>query len=91
VRREVGLASHVTVDRWQFTLTVMFHDLFPILTMGLALFGLVVLAGHGANFLAAPADPPLLGRAQGPHARSSGLRWSSPWRSPSRPTACDTR
>jgi cytochrome bd ubiquinol oxidase subunit I len=32
------LASHVTVDRWQFTLTVMFHYLFPILTMGLALF-----------------------------------------------------
>jgi cytochrome d ubiquinol oxidase subunit I len=26
------------VDRWQFTLTVMFHYLFPILTMGLALF-----------------------------------------------------
>jgi cytochrome d ubiquinol oxidase subunit I len=32
------LSSHVTVDRWQFTLTVMFHYLFPILTMGLALF-----------------------------------------------------
>jgi cytochrome bd-type quinol oxidase subunit 1 len=32
------LASHVTVDRWQFMLTVMFHYLFPILTMGLALF-----------------------------------------------------
>jgi cytochrome bd ubiquinol oxidase subunit I len=26
------------VDRWRFTLTVMFHYLFPILTMGLALF-----------------------------------------------------
>jgi cytochrome d ubiquinol oxidase subunit I len=26
------------VDRWQFTLTVMFHYLFPILTMGLSLF-----------------------------------------------------
>jgi cytochrome d ubiquinol oxidase subunit I len=34
----LALASHVTVDRWQFTLTVMFHYLFPILTMGLALF-----------------------------------------------------
>jgi cytochrome bd ubiquinol oxidase subunit I len=32
------MSSHVTVDRWQFTLTVMFHYLFPILTMGLALF-----------------------------------------------------
>jgi cytochrome d ubiquinol oxidase subunit I len=32
------LSSHVTVDRWQFTLTVMFHYLFPILTMGLGLF-----------------------------------------------------
>jgi cytochrome bd ubiquinol oxidase subunit I len=33
-----ALSSHVTVDRWQFTLTVMFHYLFPILTMGLAIF-----------------------------------------------------
>jgi cytochrome d ubiquinol oxidase subunit I len=32
------MSSHVTVDRWQFTLTVMFHYLFPIVTMGLALF-----------------------------------------------------
>jgi cytochrome d ubiquinol oxidase subunit I len=32
------VSSHVTVDRWQFTLTVMFHYLFPILTMGLSLF-----------------------------------------------------
>ena len=32
------MSSQVTVDRWQFTLTVMFHYLFPILTMGLALF-----------------------------------------------------
>ncbi|MCW3001487.1 MAG: cytochrome bd quinol oxidase subunit 1 apoprotein [Conexibacter sp.] len=32
------MSSHVTVDRWQFTLTVMFHYLFPILTMGLAAF-----------------------------------------------------
>jgi cytochrome bd ubiquinol oxidase subunit I len=32
------VSSHVTVDRWQFTLTVTFHYLFPILTMGLALF-----------------------------------------------------
>ena len=32
------MSSHVTVDRWQFTLTVMFHYLFPILTMGLSLF-----------------------------------------------------
>jgi cytochrome d ubiquinol oxidase subunit I len=32
------MSSHVTVDRWQFTLTVMFHYLFPIMTMGLALF-----------------------------------------------------
>jgi cytochrome d ubiquinol oxidase subunit I len=32
------VSSHVTVDRLQFTLTVMFHYLFPILTMGLSLF-----------------------------------------------------
>jgi cytochrome d ubiquinol oxidase subunit I len=32
------VSSHVTVDRLQFTLTVTFHYLFPILTMGLALF-----------------------------------------------------
>ena len=32
------MSSHVTVDRWQFTLTITFHYLFPILTMGLALF-----------------------------------------------------
>ena len=32
------MSSHVTVDRWQFTLTVMFHYVFPILTMGLSLF-----------------------------------------------------
>jgi len=31
------LSSNVTVDRLQFTLTVTFHYLFPILTMGLAL------------------------------------------------------
>ena len=30
----------------------------------IGLFGLVVLAGHGASFLAARADPPLLERAQ---------------------------
>ena len=33
------MSSHVTVDRWQFTLTVMVHYVFPIITMGLALFG----------------------------------------------------
>jgi cytochrome d ubiquinol oxidase subunit I len=32
------VSSHVTVDRLQFTLTVTFHYLFPILTMGSALF-----------------------------------------------------
>jgi cytochrome d ubiquinol oxidase subunit I len=32
------MSSHVTVDRWQFALTVTFHYLFPILTMGLGLF-----------------------------------------------------
>jgi cytochrome d ubiquinol oxidase subunit I len=32
------LSSHVTVDRLQFTLTVTFHYLFPILTMGVGLF-----------------------------------------------------
>jgi cytochrome bd ubiquinol oxidase subunit I len=32
------VSSHVTVDRLQFTLTVTFHYLFPILTMGIALF-----------------------------------------------------
>jgi cytochrome d ubiquinol oxidase subunit I len=32
------MSSHVTVDRWQFTLTVMVHYVFPIITMGLALF-----------------------------------------------------
>jgi cytochrome bd ubiquinol oxidase subunit I len=31
------VSSNVTVDRLQFTLTVTFHYLFPILTMGLAL------------------------------------------------------
>ena len=31
------MSSNVTVDRLQFTLTVTFHYLFPILTMGLAL------------------------------------------------------
>src|ERR671939_204023 len=31
------MSSHVLVDRLQFTLTVTFHYLFPILTMGLAL------------------------------------------------------
>jgi cytochrome bd ubiquinol oxidase subunit I len=32
------MSSHVLVDRLQFTLTVTFHYLFPILTMGLALY-----------------------------------------------------
>src|SRR3954462_1416816 len=32
------MTSHVLVDRLQFTLTVTFHYIFPILTMGLALF-----------------------------------------------------
>jgi cytochrome bd ubiquinol oxidase subunit I len=32
------MSSHVTADRLQFALTVTFHYLFPILTMGLALF-----------------------------------------------------
>src|ERR687886_993732 len=32
------MSDHVLVDRLQFTLTVTFHYLFPILTMGLALF-----------------------------------------------------
>jgi cytochrome bd ubiquinol oxidase subunit I len=32
------MSSNVTVDRLQFALTVTFHYLFPILTMGLALF-----------------------------------------------------
>jgi cytochrome bd ubiquinol oxidase subunit I len=32
------MSSHVTVDRLQFALTATFHYLFPILTMGLALF-----------------------------------------------------
>jgi cytochrome d ubiquinol oxidase subunit I len=32
------MSSHVTVDRLQFTLTVTFHYLFPIFTMGSALF-----------------------------------------------------
>jgi cytochrome bd-type quinol oxidase subunit 1 len=32
------VSSEVTVDRLQFTLTVTYHYLFPILTMGLALF-----------------------------------------------------
>jgi cytochrome d ubiquinol oxidase subunit I len=40
MRRPIAAAvsSHVTVDRLQFTLTVTFHYLFPVLTMGLALF-----------------------------------------------------
>ena len=32
------MSSHVTADRLQFALTVTFRYLFPILTMGLALF-----------------------------------------------------
>jgi hypothetical protein len=32
------MSSHVTVDRWQFTLTVNVPLPLPILTMGLALF-----------------------------------------------------
>jgi cytochrome bd ubiquinol oxidase subunit I len=32
------MSDHVLVDRLQFTLTITFHYLFPILTMGLALF-----------------------------------------------------
>jgi cytochrome d ubiquinol oxidase subunit I len=32
------VSDHVTVDRLQFAFTVTFHYLFPILTMGLALF-----------------------------------------------------
>jgi cytochrome d ubiquinol oxidase subunit I len=32
------VSSHVTVDRLQFSLTVTFHYLFPILSMGLGLF-----------------------------------------------------
>jgi len=32
------VSDHVTVDRLQFSLTITFHYLFPILTMGLALF-----------------------------------------------------
>jgi len=32
------MSSHVLVDRLQFALTVTFHYIFPILTMGLALF-----------------------------------------------------
>jgi cytochrome d ubiquinol oxidase subunit I len=32
------MSSHVTADRLQFALTVTFHYLFPILTMGLAVF-----------------------------------------------------
>jgi cytochrome d ubiquinol oxidase subunit I len=32
------VSSHVTVDRLQFSLTVTFHYLFPILTMGVGLF-----------------------------------------------------
>jgi cytochrome bd-type quinol oxidase subunit 1 len=45
------MSSNVTVDRWQFTLTVMFHYLFPILTMGLALFiaWLELSAAYGAS------------------------------------------
>ncbi len=33
-----AMDDHVLIDRLQFTLTVTFHYLFPILTMGLALF-----------------------------------------------------
>jgi cytochrome d ubiquinol oxidase subunit I len=32
------VSSHVTIDRLQFAFTVTFHYLFPVLTMGLALF-----------------------------------------------------
>jgi cytochrome bd ubiquinol oxidase subunit I len=45
------MSNHVTVDRLQFTLTVTFHYLFPILTMGLALFlaGLATRAYFGGE------------------------------------------
>jgi cytochrome d ubiquinol oxidase subunit I len=49
------VSSHVTLDRWQFTLTVMFHYLFPILTMGLSLYMLwfvtVATFGREARWL----------------------------------------
>src|SRR3982751_1565893 len=32
------MSDHVMIDRLQFTLTVTFHYIFPILTMGIALF-----------------------------------------------------
>ena len=32
------MEDHIRIDRLQFTLTVSFHYLFPLLTMGLALF-----------------------------------------------------
>jgi Cytochrome bd terminal oxidase subunit I len=35
---ERAVSDHVMVDRLQFTLTITFHYLFPILTMGVALF-----------------------------------------------------
>jgi cytochrome d ubiquinol oxidase subunit I len=49
------VSSHVTVDRWQFTLTVMVHYVFPIITMGLALFivwleTVAFLGGEGRRF-----------------------------------------
>jgi cytochrome d ubiquinol oxidase subunit II len=58
-----AVSSHVTVDRLQFTLTVTFHYLFPILTMGSALFALVLLTAHGASFPAAFASGELAVRA----------------------------
>src|SRR4051812_33655443 len=35
---ERHVSDHVMIDRLQFTLTVTFHYIFPILTMGIALF-----------------------------------------------------
>src|SRR3954452_21534092 len=56
------VASHVTLDRWQFTLTVMFHYLFPILTMGLSLyllwFATVATFGRETMWLRPLRKPP---------------------------------
>ena len=45
------MSDHVTVDRLQFALTATFHYLFPILTMGLAVFmaGLATAAYFGGE------------------------------------------
>ena len=69
------MSSHVTVDRWQFTLTVMFHYLFPILTMGLSLF---IVWLESVAFM--PNRPTSMSDSVGRHGRRKSLRPDAPSR-----------